>query len=64
MIRLWNVEWYKKSVKVEKSENAAEVHYEKQKNRNIICLTYEQGKVFEKFKEKIKFSSIWLPFSV
>ena len=37
--------------KGEKSEDLAEVYYEKPENRNIICLTYQQSKAFEGFKE-------------
>ena len=37
--------------KGEKSEDLAEVYYEKPKNRNIICLNYQQSKAFEGFKE-------------
>ena len=36
----------------------------KGKNKNIIWLTYHQGKVFERFKENAKSSKASLPFSV
>ena len=52
----------KNPAKLKKSENVAAVIREfkqiiKSKKRNIILLAYQQGKVFQKFKENAKFSN-------
>ena len=61
-----NSEWHEnkdlqdKAEKVEKSDKAAKIICEieqiiKSKNKNIIWLSSQQSKVFEKFKENAKF---------
>ena len=62
--RLQNGERHEKAEKVEKSEDAAEAHCKKQKSRNIICLAYQQGKNFKRFKGNAKFSNLCLPFLI
>ena len=59
----------KKAEKVEKPENAAAVikQYEeiiRTKNKGIISIAYHQGKVFKKFKDKVKFIKLVNEFKV
>ena len=46
----------KMSRKSKKVTKVAEVHYKNRKHKNITCLTYQQGKKFERFKQNIE---IW-----
>ena len=59
----------KKAEKVENPENAAAVikQYEeiiRTKNKGIISIAYHQGKVFKKFKDKVKFIKLVNEFKV
>ena len=63
MVSNIKAELKEKASKVEKTEDAAAVIWEfeeiiKSKKRNIIWLAYQQGRVFEKFKENANFVEI------